>query len=123
MGPLAERLDNNNTHLLPKIIQLILLSSSLKNEIMLTYPSDWSFFDDEGPPTLPPAIVGFISAAAGMSEQDVKDCWAKVKDIAWSMPLNEFGEANSLQLFKEFGMKHGFGEHSGRRLGASLMIN
>ncbi|KAJ3541794.1 hypothetical protein NMY22_g3754 [Coprinellus aureogranulatus] len=108
MAPLIDKLNNSNISLLPKMFKLILLSSSLKNEIILTYPSSWTFDDHQGPPALSPAVVDFIAAAADMAPEDVVICWEKVKDIAWALPSEEFSEATTLQLFREFGTKHGF---------------
>ncbi|KAE9387016.1 hypothetical protein BT96DRAFT_1081676 [Gymnopus androsaceus JB14] len=68
-------------YFLSRIIALCLLTSQIKNNILLLYPSDYNPYNT--PPILPKETKAFFGRACKMKEEDVEACWDVVKDVVW----------------------------------------
>jgi hypothetical protein len=89
---------------LPIIMTFVMLTSRLKNQILLVQPA--SHHPDDPPPVLPPAIVSFLSSACNLSNQLTVDFWDSLKETVWQTAIFD----NSLieGLFRVHGKDLGF---------------
>ena len=106
MQGLLKRLDGTDLAMLPRLHKYIRYASALKNEILVTYPSDWNI--STPPPFLPPAVSQFLGVTCGMDERTVCRCWKGVKEVVWSMCSAAFDEKVCLDEFRRLGAKHGW---------------
>ncbi|KAJ7233808.1 hypothetical protein C8J57DRAFT_1532130 [Mycena rebaudengoi] len=88
-----------------QILSLTHLLSLLKNDILLAQPSQVNIV---APPlVLPPAIVKFISDTTNLSEDNIKSCWAALKEEVWVLPTPAKFSAKEEDQFRVHGWKCG----------------
>jgi hypothetical protein len=70
---------------LPIIMTFVMLTSRLKNEILIVQPANHQ--PDDPPLVLPPAIVSFLSSACNLSNQLTVDFWDSLKETVWKTAI------------------------------------
>ncbi|KAJ2936392.1 hypothetical protein H1R20_g702, partial [Candolleomyces eurysporus] len=107
MKALLDALNENTALSLPYLMKFIIYASTLKNDIILAYPSTFQGWQD-APPFLPPSMVEFLAAACTITQADVERCWALVKGVVWALDPSTFNDTSLLAAFKISGSRHGY---------------
>ncbi|TFK22315.1 hypothetical protein FA15DRAFT_681746 [Coprinopsis marcescibilis] len=87
-----------------QILQFIVLAARMKDDILLTQPSDRI---EETPPVLPPSIQHFLATACTLNADLVPGLWTAVSHTVWTNVEDVISIGSQVNAFVGAGYTHG----------------
>lgn len=101
----------DNAHIsLTSILRFIMLTTRLRDDIVLVQNGTYDPCQPEPPANLSDAIMQFLAASCDLDLRYISAYWSTFRSIIWS---NDAADCNDLQLsalVSRHGAKHGIGE-------------